>query len=82
MNIASNSVSVAMAQELVPKSAGTASSFPMGFSWGAAGGALIIFGSIADQIGVIPTLDILSLMPLAGVVLALFLPRGGESQKK
>ena len=82
MNMASNSVSVAMAQELVPKSAGTASSFPMGFSWGAAGGALIIFGSIADQIGVIPTLDILSLIPLAGVVLALFLPRGGESQKK
>ncbi len=82
MNMASNSVSVAMAQELVPKSAGTASSFPMGFCWGAAGGALIIFGSIADQIGVIPTLDILSLMPLAGVVLALFLPRGGESQKK
>jgi predicted MFS family arabinose efflux permease len=34
MNMASNSVSVAMAQEMVPDNAGTASSFPMGVSWG------------------------------------------------
>lgn len=75
MNMASNSVSVAMAQELVPESTGTASSFPMGFSWGAAGGALIVFGGIADQIGVVPTLEVLALVPLIGVVLALLLPR-------
>ena len=81
MNMASNSVSVAMAQELVPESAGTASSFPMGFSWGAAGGALIVFGGMADQIGVVPTLEVLALVPLIGVVLALLLPRDSDYQK-
>ena len=81
MNMASNSVSVAMAQELVPDSAGTASSFPMGFSWGAAGGALIVFGGIADRIGVVSTLEILAVIPLLGVVLALLLPRDREFRK-
>ena len=81
MNMASNSVSVAMAQELVPESAGTASSFPMGFSWGAAGGALIVFGGMADQIGVVPTLEVLALVPLIGVVLALLLPRDSDYKK-
>lgn len=74
MNMASNSVSVAMAQEMVPDNAGTASSFPMGFSWGAAGAALMVFGTIADRIGVSATIQILCLIPLIAVVLALMLP--------
>lgn len=74
MNMASNSVSVAMAQEMVPDNAGTASSFPMGVSWGAAGAALMVFGSIADKIGVIATMEILALIPLIAVLLALLLP--------
>ncbi len=78
MNMASNSVSVAMAQELVPDSAGTASSFPMGFSWGAAGGALIVFGGVADRIGVVATLEVLAVLPLIAVALALMLPRDRE----
>ncbi|MXY48524.1 MAG: MFS transporter [Gemmatimonadetes bacterium] len=81
MNMASNSVSVAMAQELVPDSAGTASSFPMGFSWGAAGGALIVFGGIADRIGVVATLEVLALIPLAAVALALLLPPDREFRR-
>ena len=81
MNMASNSVSVAMAQELVPDSAGTASSFPMGFSWGAAGGALIVFGGIADRVGVVATLEVLAVIPMAAVALALMLPRDREFRK-
>jgi FSR family fosmidomycin resistance protein-like MFS transporter len=74
MNMASNSVSVAMAQEMVPDNTGTASSFPMGFSWGAAGAALMVFGSIADRIGIVSTMQILALLPLIAVLLALLLP--------
>ncbi len=81
MNMASNSVSVAMAQELVPDSAGTASSFPMGFSWGAAGGALIVLGGIADRIGLVSTLEVLALIPLLAVALALLLPRDRDFRK-
>ena len=74
MNMASNSVSVAMAQEMVPDNAGTASSFPMGVSWGVAGAALMVFGNIADQIGMVATIEILALIPLIAVLLALLLP--------
>ncbi|MBM3262967.1 MAG: MFS transporter [candidate division Zixibacteria bacterium] len=74
MNMASNSVSIAFAQEMVPDNAGTASSFPMGFSWGIAGAGIMLFGGIADRIGVMPTLEILSVIPIAGGLLALALP--------
>ena len=74
MNMASNSVSVAFAQEMVPDNAATASSFPMGFSWGVAGAMLMVFGNIADRIGVVPTMEILSIIPIAGGLLGLALP--------
>jgi len=59
---------------MVPDNAGTASSFPMGFSWGIAGAGIMLFGGIADRIGVMPTLEILSVIPIAGGLLALALP--------
>ncbi|MEE2709365.1 MAG: MFS transporter [Gemmatimonadota bacterium] len=75
MVLASNSVAIAMAQELFPENAGTASSFPMGFSWGVAGGMMILVGSTADRIGVESTLEILALLPILGALLALKLPK-------
>ena len=75
MVLASNSVAIAMAQELFPENAGTASSFPMGFSWGVAGGMMILVGSTADRIGVESTLEILALLPFLGALLALKLPK-------
>lgn len=74
MVLASNSVAVAMAQELVPDNAGTASSFPMGFSWGVAGGALILVGNTADRIGVAQTLELLAFVPVIAALLAWKLP--------
>ena len=74
MVMASNSIMVAMAQELVPKSSGLASSLPLGFSWGIAGLTLGPIGHLADRMGVTAALTFLALLPLVPAMLALFLP--------
>ena len=74
MILASNSILVAMAQELAPENAALASSLPSGLSWGLAGLLLAPFGHVADLIGVAETLKYLALLPLLTGVLALFLP--------
>ena len=74
MLLASNSIMVALAQELAPENSGLASSLPLGFSWGLASLSLPIIGSIADQIGVAETLKYLALLPILTGCLALFLP--------
>jgi FSR family fosmidomycin resistance protein-like MFS transporter len=70
-----NSVVIALAQELVPSRAGTASSLVMGLGWGVAGVLLIVFGSVAESIGVSRALDIAATLPLLAAALALALPR-------
>lgn len=72
--LASNSILVALAQELVPKRSGLASSLPLGFSWGIASLTLGPAGWVADRIGLAETLGWLALLPLATAVVALFLP--------
>ena len=72
--MASNSVLVAMAQELAPENSGLASSLPLGFSWGLASLTLPFIGHQADQIGVARTLEYLALLPLLTAALALLLP--------
>ena len=79
--MASNSVAIAMAQELFPDNAGTASSFPMGVSWGVAGGTMILVGNTADRIGVENTLEILAFFPIAAALLALKLPKDNSYVK-
>jgi MFS transporter, FSR family, fosmidomycin resistance protein len=49
--LSSNSILVAMAQELAPRNAALASSLPLGFSWGLAGLTLWPLGFLADRIG-------------------------------
>lgn len=78
--MSSNSIMVAMAQELAPKSSGLASSLPLGFSWGLASLSLPLIGHIADRIGVGPTLEYLALLPLLTALLALFLPAVKQQQ--
>jgi MFS transporter, FSR family, fosmidomycin resistance protein len=70
-----NSVVIALAQELVPCRAGTASSLVMGLGWGVAGVMLIGFGTLAESIGVSRALDIAATLPLLAAALALALPR-------
>jgi FSR family fosmidomycin resistance protein-like MFS transporter len=72
--MASNSILVALAQELAPENSGLASSLPLGFSWGLASLSLPLIGHVADQTGVAQTLQYLALLPILTGVLALFLP--------
>lgn len=69
-----NSVVIAMAQELVPSRAGTASSLVMGLGWGVAGMLLMGFGSLAEVLGVPRALDITMAVPLLAFGLSLGLP--------
>jgi MFS transporter, FSR family, fosmidomycin resistance protein len=75
--LSSNSILVALAQELAPQQSGLASSLPLGFSWGLASLALGPIGWVADRIGIAETLSWLVLLPLVTSLVALFLPRGG-----
>ena len=78
----SNSVLVAVAQELAPDNSGLASSLPLGFSWGIASLSLPFVGHLADQIGVAETLKYVSLVTVPTGILALWLPkRPGHSAK-
>jgi MFS transporter, FSR family, fosmidomycin resistance protein len=70
-----NSVIIALAQELVPSRAGTASSLVMGLGWGVAGVLLIGFGTLAETISVSRALDIAATLPLLAAALALALPK-------
>jgi MFS transporter, FSR family, fosmidomycin resistance protein len=70
-----NSVIIALAQELVPSRAGTASSLVMGLGWGVAGVLLIGFGTLAEAISVSRALDIAATLPLLAAALALALPK-------
>ena len=75
--LSSNSILVALAQELAPQQSGLASSLPLGFSWGLASLALGPIGWVADRIGIAETLSWLVLLPLVTSLVALFLPRVG-----
>jgi len=74
--LSSNSILVAMAQELAPENSALASSLPLGFSWGLASLTLSPIGHVADLIGVAETLKYLSLLPVLTALLAFLLPAG------
>ncbi|MEW6752269.1 MAG: MFS transporter [Candidatus Latescibacterota bacterium] len=72
--LSSNSVLVAIVQELAPDNAALASSLPQGLAWGLAGMTLPFVGHVADQITMVETLKYLALLPVLTAVLAFFLP--------
>jgi MFS transporter, FSR family, fosmidomycin resistance protein len=67
-------VNVTFAQMLAPISAATVSSLMMGFAWGMGGLAAPLVGTVADRIGIAPTLTLMSFTPLVAAALALPLP--------
>jgi FSR family fosmidomycin resistance protein-like MFS transporter len=77
--MASNSILVALAQELAPNRSGFASSLPLGFSWGIASLSLGPIGWFADRVGVAEALWYLALLPVVPAALALLLPRRPQS---
>ena len=80
--MSSNSVLVAVAQELAPDNSGLASSLPLGFSWGIASLSLPFVGHLADQIGVAETLKYVSLVTVPTGILALWLPKRPGNRAK
>lgn len=69
-------VNVVMAQELVPRQAGTVSSLMMGFSWGMAGLIFIpLTGWLSDLYGMHAALSALLVFPVLGIFLTLKLPK-------
>lgn len=67
-------VSVVLAQSYLPRHAGMASGLIVGFAVGTGGLGVALLGSVADHYGLPAALWISALMPLAGFVVALFLP--------
>jgi FSR family fosmidomycin resistance protein-like MFS transporter len=67
-------VSVVLGQAYLPRNPGLASGLIVGFAIGAGGLGAIVLGWVADHWGLTAALAISASMPLAGFVVALFLP--------
>ena len=67
-------VNVTFGQAIAPVSAATVSSLMMGFGWGTGGLSVPLIGSIADRVGIEPTLIGLAFVPLLAAALAAPLP--------
>lgn len=72
--VSSFSVSVVLAQELVPRRVGTASGIMLGLSVGTGGIGVTLLGWLADQRGLGPVFGALALIPAAGLAFAASLP--------
>lgn len=78
--LASFSVTVVYMQKLLPKNIGLASGLSIGAGVGAGGIGSVFLGSIADHYSVSTVFVILSLLPLIGALLALFLPNDRKEE--
>jgi FSR family fosmidomycin resistance protein-like MFS transporter len=67
-------VNVTFGQTIAPISAATVSSLMMGFAWGVGGLVVPFVGMLADNIGIVRTLMLMSAVPLVAAALALPLP--------
>ena len=72
--IASFSVTVVMAQDLLPGKLGMASGLMVGFAIGTGGLGVTLLGLVADIWGVPTALQTMTVMPIMGFLLCLFLP--------
>lgn len=67
------SVTIVMAQQLLPKNLGIASGLMVGFAIGAGGICVTLLGLIADHFGVPAALQSIAVLPLAGLLLCFIL---------
>lgn len=79
--LSSFSVSVVYMQHMLPKNIGLASGLSIGFGVGAGGIGSVFMGGISDIFGVTTVFTILSLLPLAGAIIAAFLPSDRKEEK-
>jgi len=71
--ISSFTVTIVMAQELLPGNLGIASGLMVGFAIGTGGIGVTILGIIADRFGVPVALKLTSLLPLIGLLISIFI---------
>jgi MFS transporter, FSR family, fosmidomycin resistance protein len=79
--VASFSVTMVMAQRLLPNNVGMASGLSAGFAIGTGGAGVTILGVVADAYGVLTALQCIMIMPLAGFALSLFIKYPGLAKK-
>lgn len=68
------SVTVVYAQELVPSKIGTMAGLTVGLAFGMGAIGAVVIGMLMDEIGVYPTMMVISVLPIFGLV-GLGLPR-------
>ncbi|WP_124071729.1 MFS transporter [Filibacter tadaridae] len=68
------SVTVVYAQELVPSKIGTMAGLTVGLAFGMGAIGAVVIGALMDSIGVLPTMVVVSFLPIIGLV-GLALPR-------
>jgi len=73
--VATTSTAVVLAQELLPNNVGMASGLAIGFSIGMGGAGVTLLGVIADHWGVPAVFSVITLLPVAAVLLTLLLPK-------
>jgi FSR family fosmidomycin resistance protein-like MFS transporter len=83
ISLCSFAVSVVYAQQLVPGKIGFVSGLMIGFAIGAGGVGATLLGGLADSIGIVRVIGLLTVFPLLGTVLAFWLPEvGGDEAKR
>ncbi|HEV8639705.1 MAG TPA: MFS transporter [Methylomirabilota bacterium] len=78
--VSSFTVAVVLGQAYLPRNAGMASGLIVGFALGAGGLGVTVLGWIADHYGLPAALWISALLPLAGFLVARFLPSPRDRQ--
>ena len=79
--ISTFTVTVVMAQRLLPHNLGIASGLMVGFSIGAGGICVMLLGVVADHFGVPFALKSIAVIPLLGLILSLMLRYPDQSRK-
>lgn len=74
--LASNSVTVVQAQELLPANTGLAAGLTLGLGFGLSGVITLVVSTVSKHIGAQETLLFAAALPLAAAALAMFLPAG------
>ena len=77
--ISSFTVTVVMAQRLLPRHLGVASGLMVGFAIGAGGLGVTILGIVADRYGVLTALNAIIFLPLIGMLLSLGIKEPGQT---
>jgi FSR family fosmidomycin resistance protein-like MFS transporter len=79
--VSTYAVTVVFGQELLPNNVGLASGLTLGFGIGMGGVGATILGWVADHLGLPAVFHVMVLLPLTGLLLAMFLPGRQELKK-